>query len=390
MTGSAATLAGRRARAWAAMAPVLAATPALARYAGWPIDQIPVIDPPDLRADYGRWNSIGASHAELSVAADDAERGGNGAVRPGIIAGWSTGSGGGVRGLFVADARERATYIGQALARLLPVKALPGARIALVLRANSALYSDVGRSRFRHFGLELDDRALGAALADFAPTVLIAPPHKWAALARIGARLPTLRHGFYGAESMGAGEQDWLASAMGGRPLPIYQATEGFIAGACRHGRLHLNDHALAIDLEPVPGSGHDRLIVTDLYRHSQPIVRVRLDDLVRPTGERCPCGFAGRVIAPVMGRVSDLWRWHFRVITPDRVWSAMEALVGPSAEWVAMASPHLVRVHVDARVEPGWAEQLQDALGIPVPLAMAQARLPIDAPKRRRVRWQE
>lgn len=383
-------LARRRARLWAAMAPTLARTPALAEYAGAPLQEVPIVAPATIRATLERWNATGITHAAAVAAAADAERGGAGVVRDGISAGFSTGTQGS-RGVFLASPCERARYIGQSIARLLPIAApVVGERIALVLRADSALYRDVGGGRFAflHLPLGLDGAAMADALRRFRPTVLIAPPRELAALAAAAPALPTLRRIFWGAEPIGAGERDWIAARLGCRPDPIYQATEGFIAAACRFGRLHLNDDSLEVELEPVAGVDACRPVVTDLRRHVQPIVRVRLDDLVRLEHDACPCGFAGRVIAPVGGRVQDIWWTDAGPRTPDAVDRRFEAAVGPATHWRVEGGRDIIVVET---ADPQVAERLRTAAQALVAGARIAVRTPPDGPpppKRRRVTW--
>lgn len=380
-------LARRRARLWRAFRPVLGRTPALAAHVDAALDEVPVSDVAQVRADYGLWNSRGLGHAELHAAAAEAERGGRGEVRPGVVCGYSTGSAG-ARGLFVADEGERADYIGQILARLLPAAALlRPMRIALMLRANSRLYSDSSGagSRFLHLPLETSPADAAAALERFAPTILIAPSSRLMDLAERGLRLPCLERLFYGAEPMSEGERMWLGERLGLRPDPIYQATEGFIAAACAEGRLHLNEHSLVVELETVEGTSGHRLILTDLRRRTQPIVRVRTDDYVELDPAPCRCGYAGREIRPVMGRVADIWRYGEGAVTPNRLAAAMDAIVPPPTAWQALAR----RDHVELRLgEPGRSAAAASALGraldLPVPVRPSGAPPRNDGPKRR------
>jgi putative adenylate-forming enzyme len=401
MSASAQGLARHRAKLWHQMAPVLTATPALTSYAGASLDEIPIVTPADLRADYGLWNSLGLSHGQLHAAAHNNEAGGSGAVLPGVTCGYSTGTSG-QRGIFVASAGERGDYIGQSLARLLPLRALLSRqRIALVLRASNDLYTDVrknSRTEFAHFPLTLDDAALLAQVAAFRPTILIAPPHKLVTLARaaIGQRFdPTsLTHCFYGSEPMGAAECAAISAALGVRPKPIYQATEGFLAGACRFNRLHLNDHSLIIEKHPIAGTNSWQPIVTDLRRTSQPIVRVLLDDVLQDCDHGpCPCGYQGRTIAPVMGRVGDIWRFGDAIVTPDQVSNAMEDCVAPLDDWQVIGTP----IGVTMALPMNWShEQKSQAaaafkrlLALPVQVTLSPHPPTPPNPKRQRIRWQ-
>lgn len=395
-------LAARRANMWRKLQPVIARTPALANYAGRDLAEFPVTDIADLRADYGAWNSLGMSDEELRGLAAAAEQG---AAVGELSAGWSTGTGGGARGLFLASPAERADYIGQSLARLLPARALlKRQRLALHLRASNALYSDVGRGRFTfaHFPLEASIEQSVAELAQFEPTILIAPPHRLAAFAQAWAHFPSLQYLFCGSEPAGEAECHFFTKRLGVRPRQIYQATEGFLAAECANGRLHLNDHALAIELEPVPGTPGYRPIITDLRRTSQPIVRVRGDDYLELDACSCPCGFAGRVIHAPQGRVSDIWRFEGRAVTPPQVVAALEAELGGDKIWQAEAGPERVVLHLsppcpDANSTPistpsatTAARALSQACDLPVPVEVVHDLSAWSGPKRRKVVWRD
>lgn len=385
-------LAKLRLRLWADLQPALARTPALAPFAGEPLEALPVTPVQSMRQDYGAWNSLALSNAELRRLADASE------MEPqtkGLSAGWSTGSSGATRGLFVATAAERADYIGQSLARLLPFSALLRfQRLALHLRASNALYSDAAgrRLRFAHFPIELAASDSAKALKDYAPTILISPPSRLIALACIGARLPTLRHLFFGSEPMSAGERDLVTAHFGIRPRSIWQATEGFLGAECAAGRLHLNDHALEIEAEPVAGTRGFRPIITDLRRHSQPIVRIAGDDYFEWGEQNCPCGFAGRVIRPVEGRIQDIWRFEGNFITPPQVIAAVESGLTPQQHWQASADRHGICLAVGSLCPPDRALQAATKLEhLADRKPVVRHDLPDwHGPKRRKVIWRD
>lgn len=378
---------------WQALQSALRATPGLAEHAGRPLAEFPITEPSAMRADYGRWNSIGLSHGECVALADAAERGEDSGA---IAAGWSTGTSGGARGLFLTTARERADYIGQSLARLLP----PGAllrrqRIGLHLRASNALYTDVRGRRigFAHFPLDAPIAETAGALARYDPTILIAPPHRLIALAAQGARLPALTHLFYGSEPMSEAERHFAGERLGLIPQPIWQASEGFLGAACTEGRLHLNEHALAIALEPVAGTPGFRPIITDLHRRSQPVVRLRGDDFIEldPRGT-CPCGFAGRTIRPIAGRVGDLWHFPGRTITPRDVTETVEAELGGRIRWQAVAGPRAAMLRTAADCPPELSARAAARLAglVPAPVQSIGDLPEWPGPKRRKVIWDD
>ena len=390
-----ADIARRQDRLWRAMVPVVARTPAVSGLAGRPLADFPILSPDIQREAFDAWNTLGLQQPATEAAALTAETGGSGEVRPGIVAGFSTGSSG-RRGLFVTSGAERAGWIGHILARLLPLDALlRPTRITLCLRADNRLYGDIGEAgpfRFLFVGLEVPGPERFERLRAFAPDVLIAPPKVLADLARRTDRPWPLRRLFYGAEPMGEAERAWIGRALGTRPDPIYQATEGFLGAACRLGILHLNEDVLIIEREAVPGTTRFVPIVTDLRRTTQPMIRIRLPDLLEPLSAACPCGSPLTAVHPVEGRLEDLWRWPGSVICPRAVESAVSAVLGPEPDWRAVASPRGITVEADPdRIETARA-------AIEALLAANNLCLPVigggpprqEGVKRRRVRWSD
>lgn len=381
----------RQRKLWREFAPVISRTPALAHLAGKPLEDFPIVRPEEIRRDFGRWNTLGLSKLAAEAAAAEAEAGGSGEVVAGVSAGFSTGTSG-ARGVFLASAGERAEYLGQALARLLPWDGLlRRRRIALCLRADSTLYRDVGNAgpfEFRFFGLGMPVPELQRELAAFEPHVFVAPSHVLAALARAGAQVRSLERLFYGAEPMGALERAWIGAQIGVRPDPIYQATEGFLGAACAHGTLHLNEDTLIIERQPVAGTDRFQPIVTDLRRTTQPMVRVLLDDLLQARDVPCPCGSPLASVEPVEGRMGDLWRWGDVVIAPREVEASVSGAVGADVDWRAVGGTRQTTVEIDSAV----AERAVDAVsallhqrGVNVPVAAVPLGRMADF-KRRRV----
>jgi putative adenylate-forming enzyme len=388
-----ADVAARQDRLWRRMAPVVARTPAVAHLTGQPLERFPIMEPPPLRAAFADWNTLGLDRDTADAAAREAESGGPGLVVPGVAAGFSTGSSG-PPGLFLNSEAERAAWLGHMLSRLLPASALlKPLRIALCLRADNRLYQDAGRTgriRFLFVGVGEDPAARFDRLRSFQPDILIAPPHVLADLARrthVAADWSLTRL-FYGAEPMGEAERGWIAAGLGARPDPLYQATEGFLGAPCRFGTLHLNEDVLIIEREPAPGTDRFLPIVTDLRRTSQPMIRVRLGDLLQPLEGGCPCGSPLSAVHPVEGRLEDLWRWPDAVIAPRTVEDAVSAALGPAADWRATASPSGVLIEAED-VTPA-ADALRRLLsdhGLSLQIT-AKAGPPRHGVKRRRVRW--
>lgn len=397
MKFSAEDLEKRREKLWLYLQSALTDTPALSELAGRIISEFPIITPDKIRENILAWNSAGIADNDARQAAEDAEKGGKGEIKKGIIAGYSTGTSG-TRGLFLASAQERAIYMGQSMAKLLPASSLyGGVRIMLFLRANSKLYSNGKRSGFFQFSycsLDLKTQEKLDAINAFQPTILIAPSHVLMEIAEAGASIPSLAKYYYGAEPLGEQERLFLQNHFGQAPHPIYQATEGFLAAPCKHGRLHLNEDSLNIEAEAVAGTSGHQIIVTDLHRKTQPIVRVKLDDFIEFDPIPCQCGFGGRTIKPVSGRVQNLWRFENHIITPRQVTESLERSLGAQAKWMAVGTPDRVELKLRPDISNAHAKiaihNLQHDLNLSLPIDISTLNDNFAQPKRHRVQWRD
>ncbi|NHJ31738.1 MAG: hypothetical protein FK732_02640, partial [Asgard group archaeon] len=97
----------------------------------------------------------------------------------------------------------------------------------------------------------------------------------------------------------------------------IYQGSEGSIALTCEHGSLHINEDLMYVQTFDSKGNHTPlgepcyQMIVTDLNKKSQPIIRFELNDIITISPNRCTCGSSFRVIEQIMGRADDLFWVH-------------------------------------------------------------------------------
>jgi len=103
-------------------------------------------------------------------------------------------------------------------------------------------------------------------------------------------------------------------------PLHVYNfygATEGPYAMPCRAGdAMHLPDDLCYV--EPVdeagnpvpPGMPSAKLLLTNLFNLTQPLIRYEVTDQVVVVPEACPCGVAARRIDQVLGRMDDTFTY--------------------------------------------------------------------------------
>ena len=283
------------------------------RPASWP-----VTDKATLLANFAVMNAPGLQLA----AVRDALAAGKNRVA-GYTVGCSTGTSGN-RGYFVIDDAERYVWLGTLLAKALPDALWRRHRVALALPGFTRLYASAeGGSRVR---LGLFDLAEGVdawadRLAAFAPDTIVAPPKVLRLLAERGliARGSTA---FSAAEVLDPVDAAPIAAATGEPARQIYMATEGLFGVSCRHGTLHLCEDAVAFEWEPEGALVQP--VVTDFTRRTQAMARYRMNDLLRLSDARCPCGSAFQAVAAVEGRRDDLFVLGGVTVTPDVLRNAL------------------------------------------------------------------
>jgi putative adenylate-forming enzyme len=344
---------------------VLAAAPRrYAAYAGTAprsLADLPVLDKPDVLAQFSGLNTRGVDLAECLAAARAAERGRDfGTTLRGLSVGLSSGTSG-RQTAFLTSPAERDRWAGEVLARALPDGLLAGARVTLVLRAGGPLYESVdgGRVQFRYVDLALPLAELAEQVEAARPTVLVAPPSVLVLLARAGVRLP-LRRVLSVAEVLDPHDRATVEEGFGLRVDQVYQAAEGFLGISCVRGRLHLAEDLVVVEREPVPGGDEgvggtgERFVpvVTDLFRTSQAVLRRRLGDVL-VAGSPCPCGDPRQVVDEVLGRADDLL-WlpgadgtRPRPVFPDFVRAAVLAVPGVEDFRVRQTAPDRITLAV-------------------------------------------
>jgi putative adenylate-forming enzyme len=292
--------------------------PRSAFYAPYSLDRFeswPVIAKATWMANFDAINTVGIRLDEATRVAEEAEvsRDFRATLR-GCAVGFSTGTSGS-RGVFVASAAERSRWAGVMLAKLLPRLELKPLRVALLLRANNALYETVGAGPIRFGFFDLTRPFLGVlrALEEFEPTILVAPSHVLSAVVR-EAREKNIaihpRRVISVAEVLDTIDRKAVEQGFGVRVEQIYQATEGFLGSTCGQGTLHLNEEYVLFEREWLDSSRTRFVpVITDLYRTSQPVIRYRLNDVLVPRSAPCPCGSPLLALERIEGREDDvLW----------------------------------------------------------------------------------
>jgi phenylacetate-CoA ligase len=186
---------------------------------------------------------------------------------------------------------------------------------------------------------------------------------------------------FTSSEPLSSTVRERIERAFGVRPYDFYATTEGLYGHECREGCMHLfDDMCIAenvdTDYRPVPpGEVGSRLLVTNLFNLTQPLIRFEVTDLVAVEPEPCPCGRSLMRLRSLEGRAEDVLRMggvdvhplQFALVTADpdvREFQVVQQADGALRIRVALRdgaaeAPARLRARVGARLEE---------LGVPRP----------------------
>lgn len=139
-----------------------------------------------------------------------------------------------------------------------------------------------------------------------------------------------------------------------GRVFNRYGCREvSVIASECeQHTGLHVNADALLVEIDPIPGAppGTGRVLITDLYNRSMPLIRYEIGDIAQWSDDRpCPCGRSLPRLASVEGRITDF------LCMPDG-----KMISGPS---LALLVGQIAEIHQAQFVQPNPLEIRLDVI---------------------------
>jgi phenylacetate-coenzyme A ligase PaaK-like adenylate-forming protein len=108
-----------------------------------------------------------------------------------------------------------------------------------------------------------------------------------------------------------------IEAAWGVKPCHLYAMTEAIHFGSdCAHHRgVHVFEHLVLLEVvdEPnrpvadgVPGR---KILITNLYNHTQPLIRYEVSDMITIDPQPCPCRRPFRLISRIEGRSDDILR---------------------------------------------------------------------------------
>ena len=199
-------------------------------------------------------------------------------------------------------------------------------RVIAVVAASSPTHISAALSKTfssgdnaRHlFPVSLPLETIVAGLNDLQPTVLMGYSSflpRLALEARSGRLRITPRRIVAISEPLGPETRALIHETWDAPVANGYAMSEGIFTGCCGHG-IHLPDdlcifEAVDADGRPVvPGELSHRVLVTNLYNHTQPLIRYEITDQVALIDGPCPCGSSFRRIEDPQGRLDDVFEY--------------------------------------------------------------------------------
>jgi putative adenylate-forming enzyme len=295
----------------------------------------------------------------------------------------------GRRGVFVFDERE---WVGAIAAITRPI-AWSGAASSLRNPPRSALIASSTPWHYSaRIGRSLSTRLLPTLRLDAAlplgtlvqrlnawqPTALAVYPSVLLQLAdaQIAGHLHIpLQNVATSAEVLTAETRRRVDEAWGIRVFDTYGATEyAPIAAECAFGNKHLFEDRAIIEVVDEhgrvlpPGERGDRILLTLLERHTQPLIRYEISDMVRERPGTCPCGRSFRMIESIEGRVEDVLQFPARdgtaalvAIHPNLFHAILETV--PATGWQIVHDERGLTVSLIGVVDAGQHETLRARL---------------------------
>ncbi len=223
--------------------------------------------------------------------------------------GMSSGTSGN-KGLTVLGPEERDNYTAVLFTRKGFPDGVKGKRILFALRRNNPSFMEVGK-----FGIKIVyvDYTVQASkiiekVNNLKLTVIAGPPSLLIEIAKLVDQIDHRIEVIISyAEVLSDDIKNILEESFKAAVVQIYQGSEGFIASTCRDGFLHINEDLIYLELEKYDDKV-SRVIITDLYRTTQPILRYELNDILEIDDERCICGSVFRRIRRIHGRSDDIF----------------------------------------------------------------------------------
>jgi len=263
------------------------------------------------------YNTVGLTREEIINFCLEVEKSRDFSRRlNGLNVGMSSGTSGN-KGVEILTRREE-MYMKAALFARFHFPRKEKLNLAFILRVSSPAFNlNILGHRMTYISQLDSTEEVNDQLQRLQPNVISAPPSMLKIIAREveAGRLSVSPERLVSyAEILYPDVKKYLSDVLHCPVHEIYKCTEAPMAITCKYGNLHINEDLVMVETfnndgsETSSGQPCNRLIVTDLHKKSQPIIRYELNDIITISPEKCRCGSNFRVIQSIQGRADDLF----------------------------------------------------------------------------------
>lgn len=286
------------------------------------LNSFPIISKSEFMENFNEINTVKIDKNEAMDLAIASEKSRNFTSEiNGITVGLSTGTSG-KRGIFLVSEDERSKWVALVMHRVIQPKFFKKQKIAFFLRANSNLYTSVESNlfEFKYFDIFKPIDSLLTELAEFNPSILASQPSVLIELCdaqlkdKINLQLTQI---ISYAEVLHDSDKEVIESTFNSKITEVYQCTEGFLGVSCKFGTMHLNEDCIHIEPEWIDDE-YFYPIITDFSRESQPVIRYKLNDILKIKNDKCACGSQFMAVEKIIGRDDDVMIFKDFKIFPD------------------------------------------------------------------------
>jgi putative adenylate-forming enzyme len=281
------------------------------------MQKLPIINKAIMMEHFDCLNTVGLHKDEVMKEAIEKELNKDylGYYKDEFVLGLSSGTSGN-KGLYVTpkSLTQRLPFVFLARSGI-PLRLLPF-RILFMLRVFSQGFNDINSPliSLKYLSTMTPIEEVIDRINTLKINILMAPPSLCRLLLPHAHLLKTpLKMIVTYAEVLEKEEKERLQGVFQCKVIEIYQASEGQFASACSHGKLHINEDLVYVELldenyqevlNPHVVAKH--MIATNLVNRAQPLIRYAMNDLI-VLDEPCACGSSFRTIKNVLGRNDDV-----------------------------------------------------------------------------------
>ena len=287
---------------------------------------LPTVNKKMMMENLTEYNTVGLTEKEILDFCLEIEKTRDFSKRlKGLNVGMSSGTSGN-KGIEVVTPREE-NYLKAALLARFDFPKDKKINLAFILRVSTPAFNlNMFGHKLTYISQLNTIEEINSQLKKLQPNVISAPPSMLKIIAKEveGGRLivKPIRLVCY-AEVLYPDVKDYLVKVFKCPVHQIYKCTEGPIAISCKYGSLHINEDLVLVETLnndgtiTMPGLPCQKLIVTDLHKTSQPIIRYELNDIITISLNKCSCNSSFRVIEKIQGRADDIF-WAKSIKTDE------------------------------------------------------------------------